>query len=48
MLEDLGLAKPEPRRWADRIIVSSYRVLGFAILALIAVTLVSYLATSLF
>lgn len=45
---DLGLDKPPRPAGMQRLIVSTYRLLGFGILSIIVVVLVGYIATSAF
>ncbi len=47
--EEIGLAAPSPiTKKAQKLVVSSYRLLGFGILSIIVIVLVAYIATTAF
>ena len=46
--EDIGLAPNKVTKQAQKLVVSSYRLLGFGILSLIVIVLVGYIATTAF
>jgi hypothetical protein len=48
VFDKLGLAAPAKQNLAARLLVNGYRLLGFAILTLIVVVLVGYIATTFF